>query len=611
VTDDELPVLAVSFSRAAAQAIRQSCWRVGCRTGIRFSTLDAWAWNYVKERSDVDPGDDGIDDFDSCIRRATELLRKTPLETPLHSYLVVDEAQDICGVRRELVRELLMRTTVGWTVLGDLAQKIFDFDSAGDGAAPGASKKATQVQSNGVVHLALPARFAKVLECVPSDARDQVLVKLRATLSGRTEGGDVSDGLGGAATGHTTTEAPRGFDDSISILEELSRDPELDRSVSHLTLTEDHRSRTPELRNLRDLGVLLRGDGLPETTVDAMWSARLDLSPLKVDLRGARAAVDELSGMLRVWNRVQGSTAVLLRRRADLLVLSRHLWSIDNPVTHEVLPTAEDDLLPAWVAGFAGVRTSDELHGALPEGLDREAIVSMMKPRYMKGGVFDEEALVEAVRTGLAPDYLKARVFTGTLMSTIHRVKGLEFDRVVLGGWTERGDETSMLNESRLMFVGLTRAADENRRLELTSGSNFRSSVVDRHRSVEVRFVGKSAVPTGIEVKSSDVRLVRPVPDSVNPVLHLETNRPGSPLRYVLGDADGSQVYGFTLDRFGEAVKVTTSVKKGTVPTRLNGLIRAGTCTIAPDSHQRDHWNGRNLAVAPIFAGIVTWKKED
>ena len=201
-------------------------------------------------------------------------------------------------------------------------------------------------------------------------------------------------------------------------------------------------------------------------------------------------------------------------------------------------------------------------------------------------------------------------MFAGVLLSTIHRVKGLEFDRVVLGRWAIPEEPSSMLNESRLMFVGLTRASTENWALDFRSGGNFGLVPTDRSRRVETKHLGRSSVNVGLEVKSSDVHLIRPVPDSLNPVLHLETNRPGSPLRYVLGDADGSQVYGFTLDRFGEAVKVTTSVKKGTVPTRLNGLIRAGTCTIAPDSHQRDHWNGRKLAVAPVFAGIVTWKED-
>ena len=608
--DDELPLLAVSFSRAATQAIRQSCWRVGCRAGAQFSTLDSWARRFVSQQGDANAEDDGDVDFDDYIRHATELLKRMPPETLLHSYLVVDEAQDICGIRRDLVRELMLRTSVGWTVLGDLAQKIFDFEPTGDRPAPPAPHKTERVQRDKVRDFVLPVRFTKVLECVPVAVRAEVLENLRATLSGRVEGNDFSNGAGGAPIGHTGKTAAPQLDDSISILEFLNGDSHLDQTVRHVALTEDHRSRNPELSALRDLGDLLRGNDAPDSAVDAMWAARLDFPPLKVDLRDNRVAVDELSGMLRVWNRVPGSTAVLLRRRADLLALSRHLWSIDSPLTHEVLPTLEDDLLPAWVAGLASVFSVDDLHLVLPESLDRDVVVSMLKPRFVKGGVFDVEALVEAVRSGLVPDTLRTRVFSGTLMSTIHRVKGLEFDRVVLGGWTDRGDSSSRLNESRLMFVGLTRAAEENRRLEFTPGSNFRSSVVDRHRTVEVRFVGKNAVPVGIEVKSSDVRLIRPVPESETPVLHLETNRPGAPLRYVLGDADGSRVYGYTLDRFGEAVEVTTSGRKGTVPTRLKGLIRAGTCTIAPDNHQRDHWNGHKLAVAPVFAGIVTWKED-
>jgi hypothetical protein len=127
---------------------------------------------------------------------------------------------------------------------------------------------------------------------------------------------------------------------------------------------------------------------------------------------------------------------------------------------------------------------------------------------------------------------------------------------------------------------------------------------------VEKRYLGKSKITVGIEVKNSDIRLLRPIPDSIEPVLHLESRRAGAPIRYFLGDADGTSEYGFTLDRFGEAISVTTGGKNMKVPNQLRGLLRTGTCTIAPDHHQRDHWNGNKLVVAPVLAGVVNWKED-
>jgi hypothetical protein len=609
--EDGLPILAVSFSRAASHAIRTSCWHLGCRTGIEFSTLDSWAGNFVaKFAGDVSSA--LVErSFDSVIERATTLLRAMEESVPIHSHLLVDEAQDISGVRGGLVRELMGRTSMGWTLLGDVAQKIFDFEteSVQDNVSQPHLEKEMKTGRE-AIQFNLPSRFEKALECVPAEARDEVLLKFQKMYEsgippGRQGGRDAAN-----PEENQSQVAPNSVDGGKSILEEMQIAARSNSEVHHLGLTTDHRSKAPEMKSLRGLGDFLRGDNASDESLEKMWIAHRQLrSHVKLDLDSGRSGIDELSGMLRVWGGQPQSTAVLVKTRANLLSISRHLWSLERPVHHEIIPTRDEDLIPGWVGEFAGVDTIEELYQSIPESLDREVILSMMKARYVVGNRFDEDALVESIRAGRVPEFLKSRVVKGVVVSTIHRVKGLEFDRVILGGWNPPDDKSRVLNESRLMFVGLTRASRENWALDLGKGSVFGHVDADKSRWLEQRYVGKSRVNIGIEVKSSDIRLIRPVPESVELVLRLDARRAGAPIRYVLSDVESSSEFGFTLDQFGEAVSRTTLGKRGKLPELLFGLLRAGSCTIAPDSHQRMYWNGKKLAVAPVLAGIVTWKE--
>jgi hypothetical protein len=610
--EDGLPILAISFSRAAAYAIRRACWNGGCRTGIRFSTLDGWARSFVTESGLIDEIDRNVQTFDVTIEHATQILRADNSDSPMFSHLLIDEAQDVTGKRRELVLELMKRSSMGWTLLGDLAQKIFDFNSDFSREPIRAREKlVAQSVDREVREFVLPSGLLKVLDCVPVDVRDGVV----AALQNLHESGPPSEAAAHQVrtldTNSNASTVWKQQGDTTSILELVISKSSTDPTVHHLKLTEDHRSRTSQLKSLRSLGELIRGDHATEAIVDTIWSEyRSNKNVVRVNLDLGKAPIDELSGKLRYWGNLPESTIVLVKTRADLLSISRHLCSPDVAVPYDLIPTRDEDLIPPWVGGFAGAITVEELRERIPEGLDREVIMSMMKSQFVKGNRFDEDALVQTLRMGRVPEYFKTRVFAGVLLSTIHRVKGLEFDRVFLGGWNRPEDDSLLLNESRLMFVGLTRAASENWALEFSSRAIFDQVPSDRSRLLEKRYVGRSKMAVGIEVKNSDIRLLRPIPDSVEPVLHLETRQAGAPVRYFLGNADGSSEYGFTLDRFGEAVNVALGGKNMKVPDQLRGLLRVGTCTIAPDLHQRDHWNGNKLAVAPVLAGVVNWKED-
>lgn len=139
---DLTPVLMVTFSRAASAELTQRlALEVTRRSGSiyqmpRISTLDSFSgtllgqlvpgWNAngydasIRWLARILDGEDG----DELRERATELIRQRV------RLVVVDEVQDVVGVRARLVRTLLNSlrgTDHGVLLLGDLRQAIFGF----------------------------------------------------------------------------------------------------------------------------------------------------------------------------------------------------------------------------------------------------------------------------------------------------------------------------------------------------------------------------------------------------------------------------------------------------------------------------------------------------
>lgn len=125
----------VAFSNAAVHAAADRLRAARLRPSMR--TLDALATLVLAESG----GDlSGTGDFDARVAAAIDALDDPGwdgLEEVRH--IVVDEAQDVVGVRAEFVQALLNHAPedVGFTVLGDPAQAIYGF--AGDGSGVGES----------------------------------------------------------------------------------------------------------------------------------------------------------------------------------------------------------------------------------------------------------------------------------------------------------------------------------------------------------------------------------------------------------------------------------------------------------------------------------------
>ncbi|WP_346536250.1 UvrD-helicase domain-containing protein [Micromonospora sp. DPT] len=118
-------ILVVSFSRAAVHAVRRRLAdTVTDAHLVSVRTLDSLAYELMVESGEQVAG------FDATVRAATATLEANGwqfLEQIRH--IIVDEVQDIVGIRARLVLALLhnIEPDAGYTLLGDPLQAIYDF----------------------------------------------------------------------------------------------------------------------------------------------------------------------------------------------------------------------------------------------------------------------------------------------------------------------------------------------------------------------------------------------------------------------------------------------------------------------------------------------------
>ncbi len=126
----------LSFTRVAVEEIRRrvnEALQDATGNAINVATFDSLAWQL---NASFNPGtQDTGGGYDQAIRRVNRLLKTDDIALGdfLHSlqHVVIDEAQDLVGNRRDMVERLLarLRPDCGVTVLGDFAQAIYGWQS--------------------------------------------------------------------------------------------------------------------------------------------------------------------------------------------------------------------------------------------------------------------------------------------------------------------------------------------------------------------------------------------------------------------------------------------------------------------------------------------------
>ena len=141
LVDEGIPpsrILLISFTRTAVAELRErivSYAMAGERArAVVISTIDSHAWNLrAGFEDDTLPKSLGDNSYDMSISQAVDLFRSQQPDLfdfmGRVEHLIVDEAQDVMGIRADLVIEMLraLSPDCGVTVLADPAQAIYGF----------------------------------------------------------------------------------------------------------------------------------------------------------------------------------------------------------------------------------------------------------------------------------------------------------------------------------------------------------------------------------------------------------------------------------------------------------------------------------------------------
>ena len=194
-------IIALSFSRAAVSALRRRVLKSGGNAAMAVWTLDSLASRLLDE---LDDSDWQRLNFDDRVVRATTLVSDGGhgADLSMVRHVIVDEIQDVVGVRADLVLALLAQlpTEVGFTLLGDPRQSVYNFQLA-DGEGTSAARFLERVHELGSVeerrlrniYRARSSEAHRIALLGASDASgDRWVREVRTQLAAISGAGDVS-----------------------------------------------------------------------------------------------------------------------------------------------------------------------------------------------------------------------------------------------------------------------------------------------------------------------------------------------------------------------------------------------------------------------------------
>lgn len=285
-----------------------------------------------------------------------------------------------------------------------------------------------------------------------------------------------------------------------------------DGEVEPATLRGNHRARSDDARAALPFGPLL-ADSQP------------DYRKIAHELRTTLVTGGRYFGALAdsAWLLEKGpSTAVLCRNNGEALLVSRELSRLNVP--HRLQRSTQDRVVASWAGAlFLGLDRShpsqsdvmDVLEQVrLPDGLTPVDLVRVLK--RISGGPRNAASLdLYGVRRrlaqGLIPDELLDQRPTSVVVSTIHRVKGLEFDRVIIVDTGDPDDEPVEQAElARLLYVAMTRPRDTLCWTDRVLPPPGHRMAQFGDRWYESGFGAKSWLRFGMEIRDQDAHRVDP-----------------------------------------------------------------------------------------------------
>lgn len=224
-------------------------------------------------------------------------------------------------------------------------------------------------------------------------------------------------------------------------------------------LTRDYRAATAQTRNVAHVGASLRRPQPDHGAVSHELRTML-LGLPTVGLAAAR----------RMLLREDGQTSALLSRtNGEALLLSRALF--DAGIPHRYQRRGEEKAAPAWLSELTvGLADTYVTQAMLAPQLERTAAALSTDENTLygllralgpgRGQEIDLRRIADRIREETLPEELNAVAVSRTVVSTIHRAKGLEFDRVLITGSADR-DAGDIKEENRVLYVALSRARRE------------------------------------------------------------------------------------------------------------------------------------------------------
>ncbi|MES9555389.1 MULTISPECIES: UvrD-helicase domain-containing protein [unclassified Streptomyces] len=283
-----------------------------------------------------------------------------------------------------------------------------------------------------------------------------------------------------------------------------------------LHLSTSFRARTDEARTALSLGGALQR--LPSESAESDTAGECFHRKL-VDLLRSCPDFGVLEdpftvGSLREY---PGTCAILCRDNRQALVLSDTLFSLG--AEHRTQRALQDRPVPAWVASVlrrtGSTTLTEERFQALlsacptpPVGDPARIWRSLRGAARGPRGFLDVSAVRRLVAEGRFPDDLAAVEPSALVVSTVHRAKGLEFDRVIvvepapMAELRKQHSHVDPAAEARALYVAMTRPRDDLFRLAAPD-----TSLVRKDRSTDRWYLGgwKSYIRDGIAAMDGDV----------------------------------------------------------------------------------------------------------
>lgn len=288
-----------------------------------------------------------------------------------------------------------------------------------------------------------------------------------------------------------------------------------------LHLSANFRARTDEARTALSLGPTLRR--LPSEAEESDAAGELlhrelsdllracpDFGPLDSDF--ALASLQDFPG----------TCAILCRDNRQALVLSDTLHS--RGVRPRLQRSFQDRPVPAWVASVLRATGSTTLveerfrdllaAGSTPDIQDPGRIWrSLRGAARAPRGLMDVTAVRRLIVEGRFPDDLVTTEPAGLVVSTVHRAKGLEFDRVIVveppttRELRRQHTHIDPAAEARALYVAMTRPRDDLFRITAPD-----TALVRRERSSDRWYLGggQSYFRNGLSASGQDVSQEHP-----------------------------------------------------------------------------------------------------